>query len=83
MTDFLLILLICLVAFCSLPLYYMVSQLGTLIETIESRIDDYWDDDWDDDWDPGNFPRQPMPPDGMAKDIEDVRMDLARQFQKS
>jgi len=81
MTNFLLVVLIGLVAFCSLSLYLLVVQLATVREIIEEWVVDDEDDDEDD----GNFSHtpDPFPPDDYAMRLSQLRSSLIKQYQKS
>lgn len=81
MLTFALLLLSLVISSCALSLFILVLQVGNLVEILEDWIGR--DDDGGDGWAYHTIPRQPVPPDGMAKDIEEVRMDLARQYQKN
>ncbi len=81
MTNFLLVVLVVLAAFCSLSLYLLVVQLATVREIIEEWV---VDDDDDDDGG-GNFSHtpDPFPPDDYAMSLSQLRSSLTKQYQKS
>ena len=82
MTNFLLVVLIGLVAFCSLSLYLLVVQLATVREIIEEWV---VSDDDDEDDEGGNFSYtpDPFPPDDSALKLSQFRSSLTKQYQKS
>jgi hypothetical protein len=81
MTNFLLVVLIGLVAFCSLSLYLLVVQLATVRESIEGWV--VSDDDEDDEGGNFSYTPDPFPPDDDALMLSSLRSSLIRQYQKS
>jgi hypothetical protein len=82
MTNFLLVVLIGLVAFCSLSLYLLVVQLATVREIIEEWVVSD-DDDEDDDGRNFSYTPDPFPPDDDALMLSRLRSSLTKQYQKS
>jgi hypothetical protein len=82
MTNFLLVVLIGLVAFCSLSLYLLVVQLATVREIIEDWVISD-DDDEDDDGRNFSYTPDPFPPDDHTLDLSQLRSSLIKQYQKS
>jgi hypothetical protein len=81
MVNFLLVVLIGLVAFCSLSLYLLVVQLATVREIIEDWV--VSDDDEDDDGGNFSYTPDPFPPDDSAMKLSQLRSSLTKQYQKS